>query len=216
MQQKLTLTLSGWRARELTRYGQFKGVRIRYMGPQLICGGSCLTPDSKSRNSFDLTKIFKRLPPHVFLVVIFDQLSQKQTVFVPQRPRHRPPILCYGAANYKRTSVNHQQPPTPPPPRSNRRDLICRQQEDRAIVSPNEFGHWRPSMTPCPIEICETRARELSRITITWVAQPTKDVWQFLNLSGNKALICDVPTSAQRDRYAERIERNIIHVSHSL
>ena len=39
---------SGWRARELTRYGRFKGARIRYMGPRSIWVGNSLTPDSRS------------------------------------------------------------------------------------------------------------------------------------------------------------------------
>ena len=87
----------------------------------------------------------------------------------------------------------------PPRPHRNRRGLVRPQQEDNAVVSLNEFGHWRPWTIPCLSGFCETLARELSRNAITWVAQLTKVVRKFLNLSGDEALICDVPTLARRD-----------------
>ena len=73
-----------------------QGTRAPFGAPPL---SPAATPGMYS--SFDryyhLTKIFKRFPPRVFVVVIFDQLSQKRTVFVARRTRILAPYIsrCY-------------------------------------------------------------------------------------------------------------------------
>ena len=57
---------------------------MRYMGPRSIRGGARLTPDSESHKISDLIQIFKRVPPSVFMVLIFDHLSQKLTFLLPK------------------------------------------------------------------------------------------------------------------------------------
>ena len=66
-------------------------------------GGTRLTPDLESYKISDLTQVFKPVPPSVFVVFVFDQLSKKGAIFVPRRPQHMSPIL-----RCKVTSVNHQ------------------------------------------------------------------------------------------------------------
>ena len=59
---------------------------MRYMGPRSIHGGTRVTLDSESHEISDLIQIFKRVPPSVFMVLIFDHLSQKWTFLLPKAP----------------------------------------------------------------------------------------------------------------------------------
>ena len=78
-----------------------------YMGQQLIRGGTCLTPDSESHKDSDLIQILKRVPPGVFMVLMFGHLSQKWTFLLPKAPDIGP-LLYYVKVCFQ----HNRQPPT--------------------------------------------------------------------------------------------------------
>ena len=82
-----------WRAREWTRYSQFKGGRIRHMGPRLI-RGELIWPQIWNRmNIFTSPKFSNEFPQAYLLSSFLTNCQKKWTIFVPQKPGNMPPLL---------------------------------------------------------------------------------------------------------------------------